>query len=204
MSMLRVYGDTGSGNCYKVQLLLNQIGIEHEWIPVSVLASETQTPEFLAMNPVGKIPTIVLPDGRILSESNAILCYLAEDTHLLPVRRYERAVALQWLFFEQYSHEPYVAVARFICVYQKNPDDPRLPELRKKGRAALEVMEQRLSQSPFLVGNAYSIADIALYAYTHCAADGGFDLGGYQAIAEWLQRVRKQPGHVAMTLQVAG
>ena len=99
MSLLRVYGDTGSGNCYKVQLLLSQIDIEHEWVPVNVLASETQTPEFLAMNPVGKIPTVVLPDGRILSESNAILCYLAEDTHLLPVRRYERAVALQWLFF---------------------------------------------------------------------------------------------------------
>lgn len=203
MSMLRVYGDTGSGNCYKVQLLLNQIGVEHEWVPVDVLASETQTPEFLAMNPVGKIPTMVLPDGRILTESNAILCYLAEDTHLLPVRRYERAVALQWLFFEQYSHEPYIAVARFICVYQKNPEDPRLPELRSKGRAALQVMEKRLSQSPFLVGNAYSVADIALYAYTHCAADGGFDLGGYKAIADWLQRVRKEPDHIAMTLQVA-
>ena len=204
MSLLRVYGDTGSGNCYKVQLLLSQIDIEHEWVPVNVLASETQTPEFLAMNPVGKIPTVVLPDGRILSESNAILCYLAEDTHLLPVRRYERAVALQWLFFEQYSHEPYIAVARFLCVDQKNPDAPRLPELREKGRAALDVMEQRLSQSPFLVGNAYSIADIALYAYTHCAADGGFDLGGYKAVSDWLQRVRKEPGHIAMTLQVAG
>src|SRR5690606_1961491 len=158
---------------------------------------ETRTPEFLAINPNGRIPTLILEDGRPLAESNAILCYLAEGTPFLPDEPYQRALALQWLFFEQYSHEPYVAVARYIMRHlpEDHPRRATLGELRERGHQALKVMEGHLAREPFFVGGCYGVADIALYAYTHAAADGGYDLSGYAAVQAWLQRVAAQPGH---------
>jgi glutathione S-transferase len=199
--MFTVFGMSDSGNCYKVRLALEQLALPHRWVEVDSTRGETRTPEFLAMNPNGKVPTLQLEDGTFLPESNAILHYLAEGSRLLPAERLPRARVLQWMFFEQYSHEPYVAVARAILRYQP-PDSPRraeLPRLHERGAHALAVMEQHLEREPFFVGGRYSIADIALYAYTHCAADGGFDLEAYPAIQGWLARVKSQPRHVPMT-----
>lgn len=198
--MLTVYGMADSGNCYKVKLALEQLRLPYRWVEVDSTQGGTRTPEFLAMNPNGKVPTLQLEDGSHLPESNAILFYLAEGTPLLPQDRAGRARALQWMFFEQYSHEPYIAVARYIRRYLP-PDAPRhaeLPRLEERGRQALGVMETQLQQSDYFASARYSIADIALYAYTHCAADGGFDLGRYPAVGAWLARVRAQPGHVPL------
>lgn len=197
--MLAVYGMKSSGNCYKVQLLLEQLHRPYRWVEVDSAAGQTRTPQYLAMNPNGKVPLLEAGPGRYLAESNAILCYLAEGSPLLPQDAWQRAQVLQWLFFEQYSHEPYIAVARFICRWL--PDDhPRraeLPRLRERGVQALAVMEQQLARQPFIAGAEYSVADIALFAYTHAAADGGFDLSTFPQIRAWLQRVRTQPGFVA-------
>jgi len=197
--MLTVYGMKSSGNCYKVQLLLEQLGRPYRWVEVDSAAGQTRTPEYLALNPNGKVPLLEVEPGRCLAESNAILCYLAEGSTLLPQDSWLRAQALQWLFFEQYSHEPYIAVARFICRWLA-PDHARraeLPRLHERGAQALAVMEQHLAQQLFFAGDAYSVADIALFAYTHAAADGGFDLGAYPRVQGWLDRVRAQPGFVA-------
>ncbi|MGH8372686.1 MAG: glutathione S-transferase family protein [Gammaproteobacteria bacterium] len=196
--MYVVYGMRASGNCYKVLLLLEQLQLPYRWVEVNSARGETRTPEFLARNPNGKIPLLEVEPGKYLSESNAILCYLAEGSGLLPATRWQRAQALQWMFFEQYSHEPYIAVARYIMKYLP-ADDPRtaeLPRLREKGYQALAVMEQHLQQQPYFAGLAYSVADIALFAYTHTAAEGGFDLASYPAIRDWLDRVRAQAGFV--------
>jgi len=198
--MFTAYGNSDSGNCYKVKLALEQLALPYRWIEVDSTTGATRTPEFLARNPNGKVPVLELDDGSFLPESNAILHYLAEGSALLPAERLARARVLQWMFFEQYSHEPYVAVARSIVRYQP-ADSPRraeLPRLRERGHQALAVMEQLLARQPFFVGDSYSIADIALYAYTHCAADGGFDLASYPSVREWLGRVRAQPRHVPM------
>ena len=199
-----VYGMKTSGNCYKVQLLLEQIGRPYRWIEIDSTTGATRTPEYLARNPNGKVPLLELDDGRRLAESNAILCYLAEGTPLLPTDAWQRAEMLQWLFCEQYSHEPCVAVARFICLWLAD-DHPRraeLPRLRERGYQALDVMERHLSGREFFVDSGYGVADIALFAYTHAAADGGFDLSRYPAITAWLARVREQPRYVPMaTLQ---
>jgi len=198
--MFTVFGMSDSGNCYKVRLALEQLALPYRWVEIDSTRGETRTPEFLAMNPNGKVPTLQLEDGSFLAESNAILNYLAEGTRLLPAGRPERARVLQWMFFEQYSHEPYVAVARAILRYQP-PDSPQraeLPRLLERGAHALSVMEQHLEREPFLVAGRYSIADIALYAYTHCAADGGFELSAYPAVSTWLARVKSQPRHVLM------
>ena len=189
-----------SGNCYKVRLALEQLGLPYRWVETDPGAGDTRTPDFLAMNPNGKVPTLQLEDGTFLAESNAILNYLAEGSRLLPSERLARAQVLQWMFFEQYSHEPYIAVARAILRYQP-PDSPRraeLPRLHERGRQALAVMDKHLAREPFFVGGRYSIADIALYAYTHCAADGGFDLSAYPALTAWLQRLRAQPRYVPL------
>jgi glutathione S-transferase len=189
-----------SGNCYKVQLLLEQIGRPYRWIEIDSTTGETRTPEYLARNPNGKVPLLELGDGRRLAESNAILCYLAEGTPLLPSDAWQRAEMLQWLFFEQYSHEPYVAVARFICLWLAD-DHPRraeLARLRERGYQALDVMERHLVGREFFVGSGYGVTDIALFAYTHAAADGGLDLSRYPAISAWLERVRAQPRFVPM------
>jgi glutathione S-transferase len=197
--MLTVYGMADSGNCYKVKLALEQLGLPYRWVEVSTTRGETRSAGFLARNPNGQVPVLELEDGSFLPESGAILHYLAEGTALLPAGRLERARVLQWMFFEQYSHEPCVAVARAILRYLP-PDSPRraeLPRLQERGRKALGVMQQHLAREPFCAGR-YSIADIALYAYTHCAADGGFELGAYPAVVDWLARVRGQPGHVPL------
>jgi len=198
--MFTVYGMSDSGNCYKVRLALEQLALPYRWVEVDPGRGETRSAAFLAMNANGKVPTLALDDGSFLPESNAILNYLAEGSRLLPHERLGRARVLQWMFFEQYSHEPYVAVARSILRYQP-PDSPRraeLPRLHERGSQALSVMEQQLRREPFLAAGRYSIADIALYAYTHCAADGGFRLGEFPAVGAWLDRVRSQPGHVPM------
>ncbi len=198
--MYKVYGDYKSGNCYKVKLILNLLGLPYQWVPVDILKGETQSPEFLEKNPNGKIPVLELEDGTTLWESNAILNFLAEGSDLLPAEPRLRTQVLQWQFFEQYSHEPYVAVARFIQLYQGMPED-RFEEYKVcqvRGHKALKVMEKQLQRTPYLVGDQYSIADIALYAYTHVAHEGGFDLSGYPAILAWLDRVASHPRHVGM------
>jgi len=201
--MVTVYGMADSGNCYKVKLALEQLGRPYRWVEVDSTKGETRTKEFLARNPNGKVPTLELEDGGTLPESNAILYYLAEGTPLLPADKLGRARALQWMFFEQYSHEPYIAVARSVLRYLP-ADSPRraeLPRLQERGHQALAVMEQHLAKEPFFVGSRYSVADIALYAYTHAAADGGFDLGRYPAVSAWLGRVKGQPRHVPLGLR---
>lgn len=197
---MKVYGDVASGNCYKVRLALTQLGMPFEWVPVDILKGETHTDAFLRLNPNGKIPVLVLDSGEALAESNAILNYLAEGSALLPSERLARARVLSWQFFEQYSHEPYIAVARFINRYLGLPEERRAEYAAKQagGYRALAVMEQQLVCTPFLIGAHYTIADISLYAYTHVAHEGGFDLQAYPAVREWLARVRKQPGHVSM------
>ena len=195
-----VYGDSRSGNCYKIKLLCAQLGIAYEWREVDILAGDTRTAEFLAMNANGKIPLLALPDGRHLAESNAILAYLADGSELAGSDRFSRAAVLQWMFFEQYSHEPNIATSRFIIQYLGSPPDRQaaLEEKRLGGYKALEVMEQQLGDNTFIAGSEYSIADIALYAYTHVAHEGGFDLNDYPATRAWLDRVRTIPGHVPM------
>ena len=196
--MYKVYGMSSSGNSYKVRLLLTQLGEAFEWIEMDTLKKQTRTPEFLKLNPNGKIPLLQLPDGRLLPESNAILCYLAEGTAYLPTDRWLRAEVLQWLFWEQYSHEPYIATARFILHSLKNPDEPTLPQKRERGYQALALMEQHLSTRKFFVGETYTVADVALYAYTHVAHQGGFDLGKLPALNAWLARVAAQPRYLPL------
>ena len=190
-----------SGNGYKVRLLLAQLGQRYDWTHVDIDTGKTRTPEFLKRNPNGRIPTLELDDGTNLAESNAILWYLAEGTPFVPRDRLGRAQALQWMFFEQYSHEPYVATPRYI-VKHLPADDPRraeLPDRLARGRAALGVMETHLAKRQFFVADRYSIADIALYAYTHVAEEGGHDLAPYKSVNAWLRRVAAQPAYVPIT-----
>ena len=190
----RVYGTSTSGNCHKVRMTLDALGLPYRWHEVDILKGESRAPAFLAMNPQGQVPVLQIDDHTFLTESNAILCYLADGSSLWPGDRLARAQALQWMFFEQYSHEPCIAVARFIRRFLKQDDHPRLPELMKRGHAALAVMEQHLARQQFFAAGRFSIADIALFAYTHRAADGGFDLDGYPAVRAWLGRCFAQPG----------
>ena len=198
--MFKVYGDYRSGNCYKTKLLLDLLNLPYEWVAVDILKGETQSEAFLAKNPNGKIPVLELEDGTCLWESNAILNFLADGSEFLPTEPRLRTQVLQWQFFEQYSHEPYVAVARFIRLYQGLPAERQkeYEECHVRGYKALKVMELQLSRTPYLVGEHYSIADIALYAYTHVADEGGFDLTAYPAIRGWLERVASHPRHVGM------
>jgi glutathione S-transferase len=196
---MTVYGMNASGNCFKIQLLLEQLGLPYRWVEVNSATGETRTAEFLAKNPNGKVPLLELDDGRTLSESNAILGYLAEGSALLPADAWQRAKVNQWLFFEQYSHEPYIAVARFIMGWLPEGHARReeLPRLRERGRQALQLMQDQLAGREFFVDAGYSIADIALYAYTHEAPMGGFELEDYPAIQQWLTRIESQSGFVA-------
>src|SRR6185295_19056875 len=176
---LRIYGDSISGNCLKVKWTADHLGIPYDWIETGVLNGETRTPAFLALNPAGQVPVALLEDGRPLAQSNAIILFLAEGSALIPADPYDRAKMFEWMFWEQYSHEPYVAVARFQVRYLgKSPAevDARLVE---RGRAALQRLEDGLAASSFLVGDAVSLADVALVAYTRMAPDGGFDLSSY-------------------------
>lgn len=198
--IFRLYGDRISGNCYKVALILRLTGNDFEWVQTSVLERETRTPAFLELNPNGKVPALVFPDGRVVSESNALLLHFAEGTRWLPGDPFERALVYQWLFWEQYSHEPKIAVARVMVHFLKNAGEhpEKIRALWKGGHAALALMDKHLAGRSLLVGETFSIADIALYAYTHTAGDGGFDLSGYPNVTCWLERVTQQDGFLTM------
>ncbi len=198
--MITVHGFSLSGNCHRVRLLLEQLDRPYRWVEVDIIAGDTRTPAYLAQNPNGKVPMLELDDGRILAESNAILYWLAEGSAYLPADAWQRAQAMSWMFFEQYSHEPYIAVARFIRGWTPidSPRRAELPRCIERGHQALAVMEQHLLSHPWFTGPGYGIADIALFGYTDVAADGGFDLSPYPAIRDWLARVRTTPGFVAM------
>ena len=199
--MYRLYDYLPSGNGYKVRLLLHQLDIPFELIELDIVKGLTRTPGFLAKNPNGRIPTLEVEPGVFLPESNAILYYLAEGTPFFPTDRLARAQVVQWMCFEQYSHEPNIATVRFWVTHGLLTPERRalLEQKTIFGYAALGVMEQHLAARTFFVGERYSIADIALYAYTHVAAEGGFDLAPYPAIGSWLERVRRQPRHVPIT-----
>ena len=199
-AVMRLYDHRSSGNGYKVRLLLALLDLDYERVEMDIDAGATRTPQFLARNPNGRIPVLECDDGRVLAESNAILFYLAGGTDYLPSDPLAGATALQWMFFEQYSHEPYIAVSRYILTHLP-ADSPRraeLPRLAPRGHEALGVMEHHLSHQHWFAGDAFSIADIALYAYTHVAPEGGFQLDDYPAVRDWLGRCAGQPGHVTM------
>jgi glutathione S-transferase len=195
-----LYNSPVSGNCYKVRLLLAHLGVPYETIDVSVV-DRSNRPDLLGgKNPALRVPTLVLDDGRPLAESNAILWYFGDGTEYVPDEPYARAQVLQWMFFEQYSHEPYIAVVRFWLAYSGEPERyaDQMPARTKGGYAALDAMERHLDGRDFLVGGRYSIADISLYAYTHVAHEGDFDLAPYPATRSWLERVAAQPRHVTI------
>lgn len=198
--MLRLYDFLPSGNGYKVRLLLTQLGISFERIELNILKGESRTPEFLSKNPNGRIPVLEIEPGKFLAESNAILCYLSEGTSFFSNDAWERAQILQWLFFEQYSHEPYIATSRFWISILGKADEYRdaLNQKRELAYAALTVMEKHLSKHQFLVGERYTIADIGLFAYTHVADEGGFDLTKFPAIQAWIERITSQPNHITI------
>ena len=199
--MLRLYDYLPSGNGYKVRLLLAKLGIPVELINLDIVEGATRGADYLAKNPNGKIPLLELEDGTFLAESNAILFYLADGTAFLPADRLRRARALQWMFFEQYSHEPNIASPRFWMQHaaMTAEREAMLAGKREAGYAALGVMEKHLGNAVFFVGGSCSIADIALYAYTHVADEGGFDLGAYASVRAWLDRMAALPGHIAIT-----
>jgi glutathione S-transferase len=201
--MLTLHQMQVSGNCYKVRLAARQLGIPLRLKDYGLHDGSTRTPGYLARNPNGRVPLLELDDGRFLPESGAILWYLAEATRLVPADKWHRAQALQWMFFEQYSHEPYIAVARFWLAYAPKAELDKKRHLagewHEKGNAALGVMETHLAKHDWFAGGAYSIADIALYGYTHSAAEGGFDLTRYPAVTRWLARVASTPGYVALS-----
>jgi glutathione S-transferase len=192
-----------SGNCYKVRLAAKQLGFALTLKEYPLAARLTRRPAFLAKNPIGRVPLLELEDGRCLAESGAILCYLADGSDLIPKDRWARAKMLEWMFFEQYEHEPYVAVARRWIAYEpKEAFEAKralVPEWHAKGNAALQIMNNHLGETDWFAGGRYSLADIALYGYTHCAGEGGFELSRYPAIQAWLKRVASQPNHIALS-----
>ncbi len=199
-SSVKIYGGIQSGNCYKVKLLASLLDINHEWIEVDILAGETQTESYLKKNPNGKIPLLELDDGTFISESNAILNYLASGTSLAGTCRFTTAKILQWQFFEQYSHEPFIAVARFIAKYLGLPEDRKAEYESKQigGHKALKVMEEQLQLTPYLVGSELTIADISLYGYTHVASEGGFELSEYPSIQKWVDSIQSNDKYIGM------
>jgi len=201
--MPTLYQDPRSGNCYKVVLTAAHLGLPLKTVDVDVTSGFTRKPDFLSKNPNGRVPTLEFEDGRILPESNAIAWYLAEGSSLVPTDRFARAQMLQWMFFEQYSHEPYIAVARFWMKFvpkeKLREKEHLIPDWHARGNAALGVMEDHLKKNDWFVANQFSLADIALYAYTHCAEDGGFNLKTYPAIGAWLARVTSTKNYVKMT-----
>jgi len=191
---LRIYGDTKSGNCLKVKWTAQRLALPFEWIEIDILQSQSRTPEFLALNPAGQVPAVILDDGRALAQSNAIMLHLAEGSALIPTDAFERAKMLEWLFWEQYSHEPYVAVARFQASYLGKPVSELDAKLLERGNGALGRLETQLKQTPYLVGERLTLADIALVAYTRVAHEGGFDLSLYPAVQAWVSRVEAALG----------
>lgn len=204
--MITLYGMSSSGNCYKLQLLMAQLGRAYAWEEIDVTQGENLSPEFLALNDRGKVPVLQLQDGRTMAESNAILHYLAQGSGLLPSDPWEQAKTLQWMFFEQYSHEPYIAVSRFVKRFlpPEHPRQQQLAVLKPFGEEALAAMERHLARLPWFGGERYTIADIALFAYTHVADEGGFELDHYPRVRDWLSRVTAQPGFVPMRDAGAG
>lgn len=196
-----IFGDIRSGNCYKIKLLCELLDLPHEWRHKNILQGETRTEDFLHVNPNGKIPAVLLDNGQALWESNAILFFLAQDTAFLPGDAFLQAQILQWQFFEQYSHEPFIATSRFIQLYLGLPENRRQEYESKRdgGYKALGVMEQHLARHPYLVDNTYSIADITLFAYTHVAHEGGFDLSRFPAVRQWIARIEQHPKHFKMS-----
>ena len=190
--MITIYGDPISGNCLKVKWTAERLGVAFTWVDVDITKGESRTPAFLAMNPAGQVPTVVLADGRPLAQSNAILLHLAEGSALIPTDGYERARMLEWLFWEQYSHEPSVAVARFQMKYLGKRRDELDPKLLARGEAALRRLDKGLAGRKYLAGDALSLADIALVAYTRMAHDGGFTLADYPAVEAWVERLETQ------------
>jgi glutathione S-transferase len=203
--MITIYGYSPSGNCHKLRMLLGHLGREYRWIETDSAHGATRTPDYLAKNPNGKVPMLELEDGRILTESNAMLCWLADGTRYFGGDAWQRAQTLSWMFFEQYSHEPFIAVARFICGWTPldSPRRAELPNLRTRGYQALAVMEKHLVGNAWFSSHDYGIADIALFAYTHCAEDGGFDLSAYPQVRDWLARVRAVPSFTPMPAYAA-
>ncbi|MDJ0594866.1 MAG: glutathione S-transferase family protein [Pleurocapsa sp. MO_226.B13] len=199
--MYKLYDFLPSGNGYKVRLLLTLLDLPFERIELNILERETRTPEFLAKNPNGKIPVLEIADNKFLAESNAILYYLSQRTDFFPGDRYTQAQVMQWLFFEQYSHEPFIATARYWISILKQPEKyaEQLKDKHRIGNAALKVMEKHLGNQDFFGGETYTIADIGLYAYTHVADEGGFDLKEFPAIQAWFKRVQAHPKHILIT-----
>ena len=197
---MKIYADIQSGNCYKIKLLTSLLTIKHEWIHIDILAKETLTEDFLKKNNNGKIPLLELDDGRFLSESNAILNYLAANTALIPNDTFVNAKIQQWQFFEQYSHEPFIAVARYIAKYLGLTHDRRADYESKQegGHKALQIMEEQLQKTPYLVGEELTTADVSLYGYTHVAHEGGFNLKEYPAIQKWINRIQAHPKYIGL------
>jgi len=189
---VKIYGDSISGNCLKVKWVADRLGLGYDWIETDITKGESRTPAFLAMNPAGQVPAVVLDDGRPLAQSNAIILHLAQGSDLIPSDAYDRAKMLEWMFWEQYSHEPYVAVARFQVRYQGRAVADLEPRIVERGKAALQRLEDGLAGGqPFLVGGAPTLADVALVAYTREAEDGGFRLADYPAVQAWIGRVEQ-------------
>ncbi|PZO82157.1 MAG: glutathione S-transferase [Mesorhizobium amorphae] len=200
--MITVYGSASSGNCFKPRLLLAKLGIPFRHVEVSGANGGTREPAFLRKNPNGKVPLLELEAGRLLAESNAMLLYFGEGTRFVPEHAFERALVYQWLFFEQYSHEPFIAVRRALFEYPERRAEAtpeKLASTLAGGEKALGVMEEQLQRTPFLAGSTLTVADLALYAYTHDAEAGGFDLARYAGVSAWLDRVERDPGHVPIT-----
>ena len=191
---LTVYGDSISGNCLKVKWVADKLGLRHRWVETSVLDGATRTPEFLALNPAGQVPLVILQDGRPLAQSNAIMVAFAEGSALIPTDPFDRARMFEWLFWEQYSHEPYIAVRRFLIHYQKKAEADLDPKLKERGEGALARMELALADAPYLVGQSLTLADIACVAYTRFAHEGGFDLDGFPGVKAWVARVEEGLG----------
>ncbi len=197
--MLKLYEYSPSGNCYKIRLLLTQLGIPFERTQIDILKGESRTPEFLLKNPNGRIPVLEIAPGKFLFESNAIMFYLSEGSEFFPDDKWERAKVMQWLFFEQYSHEPFIATSRFWYMTGKAEEyREALQQKQAPGYAALGLMEKHLTENEFFAGDRYTIADIGLFAYTHVAGEGGFDLSGFPAIQTWIDRVQNQPRHISI------
>lgn len=198
--MFKLYEYSPSGNCYKVRLLLTQLNIPFDRTEINILQKQSRTPEFLVKNPNGRIPVLEIAPGKFLFESNAIMFYLSEETEFFPSDKFERAQVMQWLFFEQYSHEPFIATSRFWYLTGKAEEyQAALQQKQAPGYAALGVMEQHLEKNDFFAGDRYSIADIGLFAYTHVAGEGGFDLSGFPAIKTWIERIKNQPRYISIT-----
>jgi len=194
---MKIYGDSISGNCLKVKWVADLMGLSYDWIETSVLVGASRTPDYLATFPAGQVPAVILDDGRPLAQSNAIILHLAAGSGLIPADAYERARMLEWMFWEQYSHEPYIAVARFQVRFQGKPLADLEPRIVERGKAALQRLEDGLADGPFLVGDAATLADVALVAYTREAHDGGFNLADYPRVQAWVARVEtalKIPG----------